>query len=164
MLYHSTSTHTHIFLISLFGMLYSRPSSIALFHLIFSDFNTISCFSSCNFVSYLFCLIIVHSMLLSFCWDVLYNSWGKFTKRLHAFEQIFFCLRTGYYEEAKEVAESSRVSRAFASQVWLYFWPEWYKSCNLSFLKIWMLWNNFILILCIDIKQTFSALNLQWGC
>ncbi|CBI29807.3 hypothetical protein VitviT2T_013028 [Vitis vinifera] len=32
-------------------------------------------------------------------------------------QQIYFCLRTGYYEEAIEVARSSRVSNQFASQL-----------------------------------------------
>lgn len=40
--------------------------------------------------------------------------------------QIFFCMRTGYYEEAKEVAESSRVSRTFASQL-----AEWISTQGL---------------------------------
>lgn len=40
--------------------------------------------------------------------------------------QIFFCMRTGYYEEAKEVAESSRVSRTFASQL-----SEWISAQGL---------------------------------
>ena len=31
--------------------------------------------------------------------------------------QIYFCLRSGYYDEAKSVAQSSRVSLQFASQV-----------------------------------------------
>ncbi|MCO5566899.1 hypothetical protein L7F22_020582 [Adiantum nelumboides] len=40
--------------------------------------------------------------------------------------QIFFCLRTGYYKEAKEVAELSRVSRTFASQL-----SEWISTQGL---------------------------------
>lgn len=31
--------------------------------------------------------------------------------------QIYFCMRTGYYEEAQQVAQSSRVSRSFAPQL-----------------------------------------------
>lgn len=40
--------------------------------------------------------------------------------------QIFFCMRTGYYKEAKEVAESSRVSTTFASQL-----AEWISTRGL---------------------------------
>ncbi|KAI5059118.1 hypothetical protein GOP47_0025437 [Adiantum capillus-veneris] len=40
--------------------------------------------------------------------------------------QIFFCLRTGYYKEAKEIAESSRASRTFASQL-----SEWISTQGL---------------------------------
>lgn len=32
-------------------------------------------------------------------------------------QQIYFCLRTGYYDEAKDVASSSRVSQQFSSQL-----------------------------------------------
>ncbi|KAL1813541.1 hypothetical protein ACET3Z_023606 [Daucus carota] len=38
-------------------------------------------------------------------------------------QQIYFCLRTGYYDEAKDVASSSRVSQQFASQL-----KEWISS------------------------------------
>ncbi|KAH7429846.1 hypothetical protein KP509_09G068400 [Ceratopteris richardii] len=40
--------------------------------------------------------------------------------------QIFFCLRTGYYKEAKDIAESSRVSRTFAPQL-----AEWISTKGL---------------------------------
>ncbi|KAL8095363.1 hypothetical protein AgCh_036729 [Apium graveolens] len=38
-------------------------------------------------------------------------------------QQIYFCLRTGYYDEAKDVASSSRVSQQFSSQL-----KEWISS------------------------------------
>ncbi|KAH9307979.1 hypothetical protein KI387_035890, partial [Taxus chinensis] len=38
-------------------------------------------------------------------------------------QQIYFCLRTGYYDEARSVAESSRVSQMFAPQL-----AEWISS------------------------------------
>ncbi|CAO2822242.1 unnamed protein product [Amaranthus hypochondriacus] len=38
-------------------------------------------------------------------------------------QQIYFCLRSGYYDEAKSVAQSSRVSLQFASQL-----SEWIAS------------------------------------
>ncbi|GMP86722.1 hypothetical protein CsSME_00039395 [Camellia sinensis var. sinensis] len=47
-------------------------------------------------------------------------------------QQIYFCLRTGYYDEAKNVALSSRVSNQFASQVPTghYYIHESSFSCN----------------------------------
>lgn len=38
-------------------------------------------------------------------------------------QQIYFCLRTGYYDEARKIAESSRASHQFASLL-----TEWIKS------------------------------------
>ncbi|XP_057864951.2 nuclear pore complex protein NUP93A isoform X2 [Cryptomeria japonica] len=38
-------------------------------------------------------------------------------------QQIYFCLRTGYYDEARSVAQSSRVSQMFAPQL-----AEWISS------------------------------------
>lgn len=38
-------------------------------------------------------------------------------------QQIYFCLRTGFYDEAKDVASSSRVSQQFSSQL-----KEWISS------------------------------------
>jgi len=38
-------------------------------------------------------------------------------------QQIYFCLRTGYYDEARSVAQSSRVSQMFSPQL-----AEWISS------------------------------------
>lgn len=62
--------------------------------------------------------------------------------------QIYFCLRTGYYDEARNVAQSSRVAHQFAPQV----------TCFVSVSVIYVL-----IIIIFSIVQNWQLSPSNWA-